>query len=181
MHLEDVAGRCSTRYSHVTWADVDLAKSKFHVRGDPETGTKDSETRVVPLIPELQSMLEKMRSERADGPIDTPIMRVHECQKSMDRAAKIVGMERITHHDLRRYDSDPLRGWLAVRGVSSWEDENVRENVLAIFQQAPGSCISTSIGRQSDTGHCANVFEPTRTQTSGFSVLGTFELTIPSI
>ncbi len=28
---------------------------------------------------------------------------VHECQKSMDRAAKKVGMARITHHDLRHF------------------------------------------------------------------------------
>ena len=86
---------------HVTWADVDFAKGRLHVRGDPETGTKNSESRVVPMIAELQTMLEKMQSERANEPPETPIMRVHECQKSMDRAAKIVKMERITHHDLR--------------------------------------------------------------------------------
>jgi len=28
-------------------------------------------------------------------------MKVRECQKAMDRAAKMVGMIRITHHDLR--------------------------------------------------------------------------------
>ena len=55
------------------------------------------------MIPELKTMLEQMRHERVDEPVDTPIMRVNECQKSMDRAAKIVGMERITHHDLRHF------------------------------------------------------------------------------
>jgi integrase len=86
---------------HVTWHDIDFEKKKLHVRGDPETGIKNSEVRVVPMIPELESMLKQMRHERADEPANTPIMQVRECQKSMDRAAKIVGMERITHHDLR--------------------------------------------------------------------------------
>ena len=53
------------------------------------------------MIPELCLMLEKMRQGRAREPKDTSIVRMNECQKRMDRAAKIVGMERITHHDLR--------------------------------------------------------------------------------
>ena len=106
---------------HVTWQDVDFEKQKLHVRGDPETGTKNSEMRVVPLIPELQSMLEKMRRERAHEPNDTPIMRVNECQKSMDRGAKIVGMERITHHDLRHlFATICIESGVDIPTVSRW-------------------------------------------------------------
>jgi integrase len=106
---------------HVTWADVDLIKQKLHVRGDPETGTKNSESRIVPLIPELQTMLAKMRVERADEPPLTPIMRVHECQNSMDRAAKIVGMARITHHDLRHlFATICIESGVDVPTVSRW-------------------------------------------------------------
>ena len=36
-----------------------------------------------------------------DASPETPVMRVQECQKAMDRAAKIVGMSRMTHPDLR--------------------------------------------------------------------------------
>lgn len=106
---------------HVTWHDVDFDKAKLLVRGDPETGTKNSEVRVVPMIPELQTMLEQMRQERTDEPLDTPIMRVNECQKSMDRAAKIVGMERITHHDLRHlFATICIESGVDIPTVSRW-------------------------------------------------------------
>lgn len=106
---------------HVTWHDVDFKKSKLHVHGDPETGTKNSEVRVVPMIPELQAMLEKMRAGRKDEPMNTPIMRVHECQKSMDRGAKIVGMERITHHDLRHlFATICIESGVDIPTVSRW-------------------------------------------------------------
>ena len=106
---------------HVTWRDIDFQKAKLHVRGDPETGTKNSEVRVVPMIPELKTMLEKMRKERLDEQPDTAIMRVHECQKSMDRAAKIVGMERITHHDLRHlFATICIESGVDIPTVSRW-------------------------------------------------------------
>ena len=73
------------------------------------------------MIPELQSMLEKMRGDRAAEPLDTPIMKVHESQKSMDRAAKIVGMERITHHDLRHlYATICIESGVDIPTVSRW-------------------------------------------------------------
>lgn len=106
---------------HVTWSDVDFTRAKLQVRGDPVTGTKNSETRVVPIIPELQTMLEQMRQERVDDPLDTPIMRVNECQKSMDRAAKIVKMERITHHDLRHlFATICIESGVDIPTVSRW-------------------------------------------------------------
>jgi len=106
---------------HVTWRDVDFIKKKLHVRGDPETGTKNSETRLVPMIPELETMLVKMRDERAEEARDTPVMRVNESQKSMDRAAKIVKMERITHHDLRHlFATICIESGVDIPTVSRW-------------------------------------------------------------
>lgn len=106
---------------HVTWRDIDFVKVKLHICGDPETGTKNSEVRVVPMIPELESMLKKLRQGRDDEPLDVPVMRVHECQKSMDRAAKIVGMERITHHDLRHlFATICIESGVDIPTVSRW-------------------------------------------------------------
>ena len=39
---------------HVTWADVNFSRKELHVKGDPETATKNGETRYVPMIPELE-------------------------------------------------------------------------------------------------------------------------------
>ncbi len=48
-------------------------------------------------------------------------MKVHECQKSMDRAAKIVGMERITHHDLRHlFATICIESGVDIPTVSRW-------------------------------------------------------------
>ncbi|MEI8340811.1 MAG: integrase [Verrucomicrobiota bacterium] len=106
---------------HVSWRDVDFEKKKLYVRGDPVTGTKNSETRVVPMIQELATMLEKMRQERSDESQDTHVMKIHECQKSMDRAAKIVGMERITHHDLRHlFATICIESGVDIPTVSRW-------------------------------------------------------------
>ena len=53
------------------------------------------------MIPDMVQLLDRLRAERSDEPLETPVKKVRECQKAMDRAAKIVGMARITHHDLR--------------------------------------------------------------------------------
>lgn len=87
--------------TQVTWKDVSLPKKEILVRGDAETGTKNGEVRKVPMIPQAIALLTKLREARPDESGEVPVMRVKECQNSMNRAAKIVGMHRITHHDLR--------------------------------------------------------------------------------
>jgi len=86
---------------HVTWADVNFARRQLHIRGDPETATKNGETRYVPMIPELEQMLIELRAQRPNEPATATVMRVFECQNSMTHAASKIGMKRITHHDLR--------------------------------------------------------------------------------
>ncbi|HEV7405660.1 MAG TPA: tyrosine-type recombinase/integrase [Chthoniobacteraceae bacterium] len=73
------------------------------VKGDPEEGTKNSETRRVPLIAEARTLFEKMRSDRESEPASSKVFVVNECQHSMDAAAEKIGMARITHHDLRHF------------------------------------------------------------------------------
>lgn len=89
--------------AHVTWADCDMDKGIITVRG-PETGLKNrqpGEVRHVPLIPDARMLLERLKSARPDDAPEAFVMTVRECQKAMDRAARTVGMPRISHHDLR--------------------------------------------------------------------------------
>lgn len=103
------------------WHDVDFNKYEVTVRGDPITGTKNSEVRRVPMIPELRSLLEGMRRDRVHESNDTPILRVREAQKSMDRAAAKVGMRRITHHDLRHlFATICIESGVDIPTVSRW-------------------------------------------------------------
>jgi integrase len=107
--------------SFITWADCDFVKGKIVVRGDPVTGTKNGEFREVPMIPEMRQMLERMRAERAEESADGGVMRVHECQKAMDSAAKRVGMKRITHHDLRHlFATRCIESGVDIPTVSRW-------------------------------------------------------------
>jgi integrase len=107
--------------SFITWADCDFAKGKIIVRGDPETGTKNGEFREIPMIPEMRQLLERMRAARAGESAETGVMRVHECQKAMDSAAKRVGMKRITHHDLRHlFATRCIESGVDIPTVSRW-------------------------------------------------------------
>jgi integrase len=103
------------------WRDLDLEAGEIIVRGDAETGTKNWELRRVPLIPDSRTLFQRMRSERANEPLDAKVFRVRECQKALDRACKKVGAERITHHDLRHlFATRCIESGVDVPTVSRW-------------------------------------------------------------
>src|SRR6266849_1121354 len=87
--------------AQLEWRDVDFEAGEILVRGDPETGTKNWTVRRVPMIPDARALFERMRGERAAEPLTQKIFRVREAQRAIDRAARKLGMARITHHDLR--------------------------------------------------------------------------------
>jgi integrase len=87
--------------ANITWADCDFEKNEIIVRGDALTGTKNWTIRRVPMIPDMRQLLEQLKVGHPSLGLNQPVMRVRECQKAMDRAAKRIGMTRITHHDLR--------------------------------------------------------------------------------
>jgi integrase len=105
----------------VTWGDCDFKRGEITVRGDPVTGTKNSEMRRVPMISNMRTLLERMRSERPGENPEKPVMRVRECQKSIDRASKVLGIKRITHHDLRHlFATRCIESGVDIPTVSRW-------------------------------------------------------------
>ncbi len=106
--------------SNVTWGDVDLDRGTIRVRGDAESGTKNSEERIVPIIEEMRGLLERLRSEQPHEDHDC-VMRVGECQGNMDRATELVKMKRITHHDLRHlFATRCIESGVDIPTVSRW-------------------------------------------------------------
>jgi integrase len=106
---------------NVTWADVNFTRREMHVRGDPETATKNGETRYVPMIPELEKMLTELRAERPNEAASAPVMRVSEGQNSMTNAAEKIGMKRITHYDLRHlFATICIESGVDIPTVSRW-------------------------------------------------------------
>src|SRR2546430_340946 len=109
---------------YITWADCDLRRGKISVSGEPETGLKGrgaGETREVPMIPDMRRLLERMREERPPDPPNAKVLRVGECQRAMDRAAKEVGIARLTHHDLRHlFATRCIEAGVDIPTVSRW-------------------------------------------------------------
>jgi len=109
---------------NIKWRDLDFKRQKIVVRGDAATGLKGrvvGDSREVPMIPDMREFVEHLRKERPNEPDDTPVMRVRECQKAMDRAARVVGMTRITHHDLRHlFATRCIESGVDVPTVSRW-------------------------------------------------------------
>jgi integrase len=103
------------------WRDIDFAAGEIVVRDDRETGTKNWELRRVPLIPDARDLFQRMLLERAGESLDAKLFRVSECQKSLDRARKKVGAERITHHDLRHlFATHCIESGVDIPTVSRW-------------------------------------------------------------
>jgi integrase len=106
---------------NITWADCDFEKSEIIVRGDLETGTKNWSVRRVPMIPEMKGLLERLRAGRAEEKVTSPVMQVRECIGAMKRAAKVVGMAKITHHDLRHlFATLCIESGVDIPTVSRW-------------------------------------------------------------
>jgi integrase len=100
---------------------VDFESGEIVVRGDAQTGTKNWELRRVPLIPDASALFERMRSERLDEPLDAKVFRVRESQKALNRACEKVGVERITHHDLRHlFATRCIESGVDIPTVSRW-------------------------------------------------------------
>ena len=107
--------------SSIEWRDLDFDATELVVRGDATTGTKNWEVRRVPLIPDARALFRRMRSERSDESLDAKVFRVRECQKSLDRACKKVGADRLTHHDLRHlFATRCIESGVDIPTVSRW-------------------------------------------------------------
>lgn len=105
----------------VRWTDCDFTKERIFVAGSAEHGTKNHETRWVPMNAPMIALLKRLRSERPDEPASEPVMKVQECQKAMDRACKLLEIDRITHHDLRHFFATScIEAGIDIPTVSRW-------------------------------------------------------------
>ena len=105
----------------IAWQDVDFDAGEIVVRGDANTGTKNGELRRVPLIPDARALFERMRGDRSGESLDAKVFCVRECQKALDRACKKVGVDRITHHDLRHlFATRCIESGVDIPTVSRW-------------------------------------------------------------
>jgi integrase len=102
--------------ANITWADCDFEGGKIHVRI-----TKNGDARFVPMIDEMRALLERLRAERKDEPPESAVMKIRECQRSIDKACAAIGIPRFTHHDLRHlFATRCIESGVDIPTVSRW-------------------------------------------------------------
>lgn len=105
--------------STVTWSSVDLERKQVSIKGSKS----DTSDRIVPLFLATEALLQKVRERRGlnGAAAGDQIFRVSECQKSIDRACKAIGIRRITHHDFRHlFATNCIEAGVDIPTVSHW-------------------------------------------------------------
>lgn len=97
----------------VNWEDVDWQRKQIIVRGNPDTGTKNSEIRRIPIIPDMAVLLTRLNHKLGISGTGY-IMQVGRCNEALARACREIEISKLTHHDLRYL--------FATRGIESCVD-----------------------------------------------------------
>jgi integrase len=110
----------------VLWEHIDRKLDVVEIWGDPETATKNSSLRRVPIIPPLAILLGDLERQpripstknRRQGNF---VLAVTECQKAVDRACDRLKIQRFTHHDLRHlFATRSIESGVDIPTVSRW-------------------------------------------------------------
>ncbi|HWW00475.1 MAG TPA: site-specific integrase [Candidatus Acidoferrum sp.] len=104
----------------VIWADVDMERGEIKVRNAKRSITSNgAEFRYIPIIPPMRELVDRLK---LSNPL--PSQRVcvlGECEKSLTRACKVVGVSRITHHDMRHlFASRCIASGVDIPTISRW-------------------------------------------------------------
>jgi len=118
------SGCRKTEAANVRWKDCDFERGQITVLGDPESGLKGrqaGECRIIPMISDMRQLLERLNAGRTEENSSQSAMQVRECQKAIDRASKLLGIARITHHDLRHlFATRCIESGVDIPTVSRW-------------------------------------------------------------
>ncbi len=108
---------------HLRWKDVDFGKGEFAVTGG-ETGTKNYESRVVPLFPVLGEFLRRYKKGLNQAEIDdrnASIIPIRNAKKAMFSACQQSSLPNFTHHCLRHYFvSNAIEKGIDYKVIASW-------------------------------------------------------------
>jgi integrase len=105
----------------VTWQDVDIERGEIKIHNAKRSKTTSAhDLRFVPIIPAMRELLGRLHGEQKPKPTDSVCV-LGECEKSLTRACKIVGVSRITHHDLRHlFATRCIEAGVDIPTVSRW-------------------------------------------------------------
>jgi integrase len=123
----------------VTWGDVDFERGEIRVHNAKRSKTTSAhDLRYVPIISAMRDLLESLKAKNPCKPND-PVCLVGECEKALTSACGMkdgerlkrtkrgkevelgVGVERITHHDLRHlFATRCIEAGVDIPTVSRW-------------------------------------------------------------
>jgi len=113
--------RAFSEAAWVTWGDIDWTRREIIVRGDPESGTKNSEIRRVPILPNMEVLLRSLESGCPGRKPSDRVLDLKECRGALTRACAKLGIARITHHDLRHlFATRCIESGVDIPTVSRW-------------------------------------------------------------
>lgn len=117
--------RAYSEAAWVTWSDVDWIRKEIVIRGDPETGTKGGSIRRLPMLPDMESLLRRLKTERESDGVklqkDATVMVVTCCREALARACDTIGISKITPHDLRHlFATRCIEAGVDIPTVSRW-------------------------------------------------------------
>jgi integrase len=118
------SGARITEAANVRWQDVDGKTGTIRIHGDETHGTKNSESRSVPITPPMRDLLDRM-STRTGSPRRRDrrdyVLFVTEAREALANACRKVGAHRISHHDLRHlFATRCIEAGVDVPTVARW-------------------------------------------------------------
>jgi len=104
----------------VRWLDVNFERGSIIVQNAKTRRANNAAvTRKVPIIPDMKSLLDKL-AKKPHRPQDA-VCAVGEREKSLTRACRLLGIPRITHHDLRHlFATRWIESGVDIPTVSRW-------------------------------------------------------------
>ena len=101
------------------WREIDFDKNALTITGG-ERGTKNRETRIIPMTTALRAHLEKLMSNQAWQP-DDYVSQIGSAKKCLQTACRRLGTTQFTHHDFRHFFATTcIEAGVDIPTVSRW-------------------------------------------------------------
>ncbi len=105
---------------HLKWEEVDFVNNRFTITGG-ELGTKNHESRIIPLFPVMRDFLNRLKNEEGTIHQEERIIPISSAKKALISACRMAGLPNFHHHCMRHYfASNAIEKGINFQTVASW-------------------------------------------------------------